>query len=64
MLLVGIVELGDEEEVSTSDARRFDALSDLTLVPIRSRSINVGIAVLESHLNSLFNSSSLGLPGT
>jgi hypothetical protein len=62
--LVGVIELGDEEEVATGDTRGLDTLANFGLVLIGSGSVDVLVAVLESNLNGLFNSTRFGLPGT
>lgn len=64
VLLIGVVELGDEEEIATSDTRSFDTLTNFTLVLVCSSGINVRVAVLESDLNRLLDGTRLGLPGT
>jgi hypothetical protein len=61
--VVGVVELRREEDLLAGDTRRLDTLTDLALVTVRGRGIDVSVPRLQRDFDSLLNEARLGLPG-
>lgn len=63
-LVPGVVELGGNPNLFTGNTRVLDSLADLMLVSVRQCGINVSVALLQRHLDSLAHFVGLRLPGT
>lgn len=64
LAVVGVVQLGGEEDFLARNTRVLDALADLALVAVRSGGIDVPVTGLECDLDSLLDETGLRLPGS
>lgn len=62
-LVPRVVELGGEPDLVTGNTRGLDALTNLLLVAIGERSVDVAVAGAESGLDGVAHLVGLGLPG-